>query len=72
MLNRASLRLKLLDPALVLQRGYALITDARGHAVTSIDRLAIGDEVQAHLADGRADLKVLQTEAKGMRPTSGS
>ncbi|SEA08219.1 exodeoxyribonuclease VII large subunit [Variovorax sp. YR216] len=70
LLNRALLRLKLLDPELVLQRGYALITDAQGHAVTSVDRLAVGDEVQAHLADGRADLKVLQTAGKGMRPTS--
>lgn len=71
LLNRASLRLKLLDPELVLQRGYAFITDAQGHAVSSVDRLAVGDEVQAHLADGRADLKVLQTQTKGMRPTSG-
>ncbi|SCK53941.1 Exodeoxyribonuclease VII large subunit [Variovorax sp. HW608] len=71
LLNRASLRLKLLDPELVLQRGYALITDVQGHAVTSVDRLAVGDQVQAHLADGRADLKVLQTQPKGMRPTSG-
>lgn len=70
-LDRASLRLKLLDPELVLQRGYAFITDAQGHAVTSVDRLSVGAEVQAHLSDGRADLKVLQTEAKGTRPTSG-
>lgn len=68
-LDRAALRLKLLDPELVIQRGYALITDASGQAITSVTRLATGDEVQARLVDGNADLKVLETRPKGMRPT---
>jgi exodeoxyribonuclease VII large subunit len=70
-LDRAGLRLQLLDPGLVLQRGYAWITDAQGHAVTSVQGLALGDDVRAQLADGAADLKVLKTETKGRRPTSG-
>ncbi len=68
-LDRATLRLQLLDPDLVVQRGYALIVDASGHAVTSIDRLAPGDEVQARLADGHAGLKVLHTRPTRTRPT---
>jgi len=51
-------QLKLLDPMLVLQRGYALITDAGGHAVTSVDALQPGQEVTARLADGEVDLTV--------------
>ncbi|MGO4395178.1 exodeoxyribonuclease VII large subunit [Variovorax sp. M-6] len=59
-LERAALRLQLLDPALVLQRGYAWLTDAEGHAVTRAGSLAPGDEVKARLADGTVDLKVMQ------------
>ena len=70
-LDRAALRLQLLDPALVLERGYAWITDAHGHAVSSVARLAPGDDVQARFADGTADLKVLQTQPKRTRPTPG-
>jgi exodeoxyribonuclease VII large subunit len=70
-LDRAALRLQLLDPALVLQRGYAWITDTQGHAVAGVARLAPGDDVQATFADGTADLKVLQTQPKGTRPTPG-
>jgi exodeoxyribonuclease VII large subunit len=51
-------QLKLLDPMLVLQRGYALITDAGGHAVTSVDALQPGQDVTARLADGEVDLTV--------------
>ena len=68
-LNRAALRLQLLDPALVLQRGYAWLTDAQGHAVTSVEDLAPGDDVRAQLADGIAELTVSKTETKGRRPT---
>jgi len=57
-LERAALRLQLLDPALVLQRGYALLTDARGHAVTRAVALSPGDRVRARLADGSVELKV--------------
>jgi exodeoxyribonuclease VII large subunit len=71
-LGRAALRLQLLDPALVLQRGYAWITDAKGHAVTSVEGLAPGDDVRAQLADGAAELKVVKTETKGRRPTSSA
>lgn len=70
-LDRAGLRLQLLDPALVLQRGYAWITNAQGHAVTSVQGLSPGDDVRAQLADGTAEMKVLNTETKGTRPTSG-
>jgi exodeoxyribonuclease VII large subunit len=71
-LDRAALRLQLLDPALVLQRGYAWLTNAEGHAVTSVRSVAAGDDVQARLADGTVDLKVMQAGTKGTRPTPGA
>jgi exodeoxyribonuclease VII large subunit len=68
-LERAALRLQLLDPALVLQRGYAWLTNAEGHAITSARGLAPGDPVRAQLADGTVDMTVKQTATTGMRPT---
>lgn len=57
-LERAALRLQLLDPYLVLQRGYALLSDSQGHAVTSVQQTQPGDALQATLADGALDLVV--------------
>ena len=57
-LHRAALRLELLDPKLVLQRGFAWLSDANGQAVTSVDQTAEGQALQATLADGVVDLRV--------------
>ena len=57
-LERVAARLHLLDPALVLQRGYAWLADSEGRAVTSARQLAAGDAVRARLADGTVDLTV--------------
>lgn len=57
-LERAALRLDLLDPRLVLQRGYALLTDTDGRAVTSVRQAPLGAALRATLADGAVDLTV--------------
>ena len=57
-LERAALRLQLLDPRLVLQRGYALLTDTEGQAVTSVQQARPGDALRATLADGAVDVTV--------------
>jgi len=59
-LDRAALRLELLDPRLVLQRGYALLTDTSGQAVTSVRQTQPGDALRATLADGAVDVTVSQ------------
>ncbi|WP_029413056.1 exodeoxyribonuclease VII large subunit [Acidovorax radicis] len=59
-LDRAALRLDLLDPRLVLQRGYALLTDTEGQAVTSVRQAHPGDALRATLADGVVDMTVAQ------------
>ncbi len=56
--NDARLRLDLLNPHLVLQRGYALLTDSTGRPVTSVKHLRTGQRVQATLMDGEVDFTV--------------
>ena len=68
-IERSALRLNLLDPALVLQRGYAWLSDPAGRALTSVRDLAPGMAVRARLADGTADLAVTNVDSTGKRPT---
>jgi exodeoxyribonuclease VII large subunit len=57
-LERARLRLELLDPRLVLQRGYAWLVDLEGSAITRASQTHIGQALRATLADGEVDLTV--------------
>ncbi|ABM33140.1 exodeoxyribonuclease VII large subunit [Paracidovorax citrulli] len=57
-LDHAALRLELLDPRLVLQRGYALLTDSGGLPVTRTAQVRTGDAVRAAVSDGEIDLTV--------------
>lgn len=57
-LERAGLRLQLLDPALVLQRGYAWLSDETGQTITRATQTHQGQALQATLADGKVDLTV--------------
>jgi exodeoxyribonuclease VII large subunit len=58
--HKASLRLQLLDPRLVLQRGYALLADEQGHVVTSAAQTRAGQVLRAILAEGEVDVSVLR------------
>ncbi|GAB3758046.1 exodeoxyribonuclease VII large subunit [Ramlibacter monticola] len=65
--ERIALRLQLLDPRLVLQRGYALLTDpASGQPLTSVRAMHPGRDVRAALADGEVDLRVA---TRGVNPS---
>lgn len=57
-LNQAGVRLGLLDPSLVLQRGYAWLRTPDGVTLSSVAQVAPGQAVQAVLADGEVDLVV--------------
>lgn len=57
-LQRCELSLALLDPQLVLERGYAFLTDAQGLAVTRAARTQPGQVLRATLADGSLDVRV--------------
>lgn len=62
-IDRAGLRLGLLDPSLVLQRGYAWLTLESGGTMASVDQAKTGEQVRATLADGMVDLRVLGTRS---------
>jgi exodeoxyribonuclease VII large subunit len=57
-LDRSRLRMELLDPRLVLQRGYALLADEAGRPVTSVRETHPGQALVATLADGEVALTV--------------
>lgn len=60
--GRAALRLDLLDPSLVLKRGYAWLTLEDGRALTSVLQAHVGLPVRATLADGGVDLTIVNPE----------
>jgi len=57
------LRLGLLDPSLVLKRGYAWLTLDDGHTLTSAAQAKAGQRVRATLTDGTVDLIVSSRES---------
>jgi exodeoxyribonuclease VII large subunit len=57
-LERVGLRLELLDPRLVLQRGYALLADEAGHTIASAAQAREGQALIANMADGEIPLVV--------------
>jgi exodeoxyribonuclease VII large subunit len=59
-IQRAAMRLELLDPKLVLQRGFAWLSDKNGVAVASVKQTHDGQLLSATLADGVVDLRVTQ------------
>ena len=60
--QRSQLRLGLLDPRLVLERGFAWLSDEKGVAISSVNQTKVGQSVQATLADGLVDLSVVRTK----------
>lgn len=60
--------LALLDPRLVLQRGYAFLTDERGAALTQASQARVGQSLNATLADGRLSLRVEEGAQVGEKP----
>lgn len=62
-LERAGMRLELLDPKLILQRGYAMLRDERGVPMTSAHAAHPGDRLTATLSDGELPLTVRAADA---------
>jgi exodeoxyribonuclease VII large subunit len=57
-INQLGTRLGLLDPHLVLERGYAWLTDESGQALTHTHQFVAHQTVQATLSDGQVNLQV--------------
>ncbi|MCO5100941.1 MAG: exodeoxyribonuclease VII large subunit [Burkholderiaceae bacterium] len=57
-LARRAAALELVSPQALLERGYAIVHDAKGHVVASVAGAAVGDALQVVLRDGRVDVAV--------------
>jgi exodeoxyribonuclease VII large subunit len=47
-------RVRAMSPRATLERGYAVLVNADGRAVTSVQNVSVGDELTARLLDGEA------------------
>ncbi|MGO4307399.1 exodeoxyribonuclease VII large subunit [Cupriavidus sp. RAF12] len=63
-LARVAGALELLAPQRTLERGYAVLLDNRGRALRSPTDLRAGSVVEAHLAEGVADIEIAGVQAK--------
>jgi exodeoxyribonuclease VII large subunit len=61
-LDRQTASLEALSPLAILNRGYALVFDAKGRLVKDASRFKPGDELSARLARGRVRARVTATE----------
>ncbi len=67
-LDLLAVRLQALDPARVLQRGYAWITDADGRTLVSVAQVQPGAALTAVLRDGRVRTTVTAVEPDPPHP----
>jgi exodeoxyribonuclease VII large subunit len=61
-LERLRLQLEERSPLRVLERGYAICTDAQGNVLRAADQVAIGAEINVQLARGRLGAEVRTRE----------
>ncbi|MDR1404957.1 MAG: exodeoxyribonuclease VII large subunit [Candidatus Methanoplasma sp.] len=63
-LLRYSERLENINPVRVLDRGYTLITDMNGKALTSAGQISAGSEINIILKDGNAEAQITRAEMR--------
>ena len=57
-LSRMQAQLRALDPSAVLERGYAILTDESGRALSGVSTMHAGDAVAIRMRDGTADARI--------------
>ncbi len=57
-LDRLNVQLEERSPLRVLERGYSICTDAQGNVVSAADQVALGAEINVHLARGSLGAEV--------------
>ncbi len=62
LLERLRVQLDERSPLRILQRGYAIVTDAAGSVVSAAEQVSVGDEVKVQLAHGRLGAEVRRRE----------
>jgi exodeoxyribonuclease VII large subunit len=60
-MERLTAQLGALSPVKILERGYALVFDAKGALVKDVSKLVPGSEISAQLARGRFTAEVKKT-----------
>ena len=66
-LQKSSIRLELLDPSLVLKRGYAWLSDQKGEPITTAKQATPGQGVKAVMSDGEVGLVVSDVRLKSVK-----
>ena len=61
-------RARALSPLATLQRGYAVLQDADGHVLTSVDTIAGGLALSVRVADGRVHATTTGVERDPVLP----
>lgn len=64
-MEKALLTLDENNPRSILEKGYSIINDTKGHTVTSVNELKAGEKYSMLFKDGRAAVKVLSVEKEG-------
>ena len=67
-LEGTAARLESVSPLAVLQRGYALVSDAAGHPLTSAAEVAPGARLRLRFADGEVGATADRPERQGRLP----
>ena len=63
-LARQHTGLELLAPQRTLERGYAVLLDAKGHAIRDPNALHARARIEARLAQGAVDIEIAQVQPK--------
>jgi exodeoxyribonuclease VII large subunit len=58
-------RVRAMSPQATLERGYSILLDRDGAAVRSVDRVKVGEDLVAQLADGQLAVEVLEVKRRG-------
>ncbi len=56
-------QLELLNPQRTLERGYAIVTNAKGQVLRSPQQLGVKDTIHLHMAEGVADVGITRVQA---------
>jgi exodeoxyribonuclease VII large subunit len=62
-LGALSAQLELLNPQRTLERGYAIVSDARGHVLRTPSEIKVHDKLRLRLAEGSAEVGVANVQS---------
>ena len=66
MLRTVEASLHALGPRQILERGYAIVRLKDGPVVSSVAKVAVGDEITVTVADGSLDAEAREVRSEGV------